>query len=553
MNETTTDEPRERVVRVGAAVQAVLSAQLMHVEASMGRGFSGLQLIGKIGKSVDDGKERARMALERLGIAMPARRLLLSVSPGDIKVDSSHFDLPFAVAIAVILEPQSTVPDVSRWVFAGEVGLDGRLKGVPGLVCQAAAALAGGFRGIVFPRENLPEMAAMEQLTSLHQSTTFSYKVCHDLAEVLSWLWGKSDEGPTRTERGECSATHAATFKPDFDDMVLDDELKDVALVAATGRHSMLVRGAPGCGKSMFARRLVSILPSLTEREHLNALQVYSCAGGVDVSDQVLAGRPPLRAPHHFTSAAAMLGTADRPGEMALASGGVLFLDEFPEFRRDVIEALREPMETGEVHVSRAQAKFVWQAKMMFVAAANNCPCGWRGSTLRRCTCPENRVQAYQNRLSGPLLDRIDLHVNMTENHAGRRIEQLSRAHFGDVTRFLRERVTQARAFSAERNLKFGVRLNADLPAQYLSDVLGLNVDETHAQVRRRIPAHASTRAMVRCLRVARTLADLEGRVRVNEEDIARSWGWQAMPSAVARGEHLGLELSRVDTRRLPQ
>ena len=253
----------------------------------------------------------------------------------------------------------------------------------------------------------------------------------------------------------------------------------------------------------------------------------------------LLAGRPPYRAPHHQASAAALIGGAETPGELALAHGGVLFLDELPEYRRDLLEALREPLEVGEVRVSRAKRKVVWKAGVVLVAACNNCPCGWAGSARRECRCGGNRLVAYQQRLSGPILDRIDLHINVPEQRAESAavFVDLDQGQAGKQTERLQRIVQQARDIALQRNCQFGVEFNRDLPPQTLIAASGLQHGEFASLVNSLIPRSASNRAVVRCLRVARTLADLRSQAVLERTDIEQAWSWQAEPAARERGE----------------
>jgi magnesium chelatase family protein len=259
------------------------------------------------------------------------------------------------------------------------------------------------------------------------------------------------------------------------------------------------------------------------------------------LSPGLLAGRPPYRAPHHQASAAAVLGTADVPGELSLAHGGVLFLDELPEFRRDLLEALREPLETGEIRVSRSKRKSVWKARVILVAACNNCACGWYGSPRKRCRCPLPSVLAYRQRLSGPVLDRIDMHVNVPEpmTRSASLFLHLAAGQRAGQTARMREKVRAAQERATRRNAAFGTRFNSQLPAQYQVAASGLASGAFEALVNQRLPRAASTRSLIRCLRVARTLGDLADSPSIREEDLATAWAWQAEPAAAARGEQL--------------
>ncbi|NBV51471.1 ATP-binding protein, partial [bacterium] len=253
--------------------------------------------------------------------------------------------------------------------------------------------------------------------------------------------------------------------------------------------------------------------------------------------DNLIRGRPPFRSPHHHTSQSAIVGTSDKPGELSLASGGVLFLDELPEFRRDVLEGLREPLEAGEIMVSRAQGRSTWIADVILIAAANNCPCGWSASRRRRCECPPSRLNAYRNRLSGPLQDRIDIHVNMPEPG-----NQIASFLAGPVSRQgqtsrLRDQVAEARGLALRRKELTGVSVNKDIPVSKIFLALRLPSDKAETLLTKVFPENAGARAIVRSLRVARTIADLMGRETVNPEDLAQAWSWQAHSAAILRGE----------------
>ncbi len=536
MKDILQQEPLERIARACSSTGEGSETRIMSIEASFGRGFAGLQLIGNVGQIVNDGKERARMAMERLNTPIPAKRLLISFSPGDVKVDGNHFDLAIAVVLASLLRPELPQIDPSRWVFAAEIGLNGELRPVPGAVGHGVAAMAGGLDGVVIAKENLPELRALE-CVSAESGKKMGYHAFSTLADVIAWLWTADASLAYGYEEYSTSEATPTEVFPNFDDMDLTSEVQLAAEVSAIGMHSMILRGVPGSGKSMFAKRLVTLLPSLTSAEHLAALQIHS-ATSEKISSRILAGFPPYRAPHHFASGAAILGAGLKPGEVALASGGVLFLDEFPEFRRDVIEALREPLESGEVQVSRAQSKRVWRAKMMLVAAANNCPCGWRGSTKRKCHCPENRVTAYRQRLSGPILDRIDLHLNMPERNQSMAVLLTKNLKSKiSVSEQMKQNVMRARSFSRKRNQTLGCELNRDLPAPTLAEAFGWSAQKLDEAVQKLIPSHVSMRAVVRCLRLARSIADQRCDETVSTLDLEQSWNWQAHKSAILRGE----------------
>lgn len=538
---------------VKSAVCEAMDMNLMQIECGFTRGFAGLQLIGNTTEVCRDGKERARAALESLGLHIPPRRLVVSLTPADVKKDGSQLDLPVAVSLALLLKDQVPRIDPSRWLFAAELGLGGELRPVKGVVSFAVSAMAAGLEGIVVAPDNLAEVATLAALgpESARPLNALGFGTLRD---VFAWLFEGRVEAATACPLGGAGGSirradpepgpFAALPGPNFDDMVLHPSLELAALTVATGMHSLLMRGTPGTGKSMLAARLTSILPRLERDEQIDSMRIYS-AISERVPQLLLAGRPPFRAPHHQASATAIIGSPDAPGEMALAHGGVLFLDELPEFRRDILEGLREPLETGEVRVSRAKRKVTWKARVVLVAACNNCPCGWSGSKRRVCGCATPRRLAYLQRISGPVLERIDIHVNVPEpsEESADLFIRLAATQRSSQTAAMRERVLRAREFGAARNRAFGLVFNRDVAAHQLVAASGLNPQTFSSLVNAYIPRTASSRSVIRCLRVARTLADLDLSSKVRPADIAQAWLWQAERAAQDRGDPIPFEV----------
>jgi len=516
-----------------------MDTALTEVECGFARGFAGVQLIGNTSDICRNGKERARAALEHLGFLFPPQKILINLAPADVRMDGNHLDLPMAVSLSLLVSAARPKVEFRQWLFAGELGLFGELKPIRGVVSFAISAARAGFAGIVVPEGNLREIAALRRV-KLPNFESLQIRAFSCLREVLDWL--RSPDKVCNDEENH-PLPPFAKGGPDFDDMCLTPVVELAALAAATGLHSMLMRGTPGSGKSMLAARLPSLLPVMERDRHIEAMSIHS-SHSERLGEGLLAGRPVWRAPHHHASAGALLGTAESPGELSLAHGGVLFLDEFPEFRRDLLESLREPLETGEVSLSRTKRKVVWKSRILLLGACNNCPCGWAGSLRRACDCPASRMLAYRQKLSGPVLDRIDIHLNMPElpGDAADLFLRLRNQRAGSdagvrKTEELARRVRVARSFGADRNRRFHAEVNRDLPADGLIEASGLTPDDFAGIVNGIIPASTSNRSTIRAIKVARTLADLSGSTVIRGADLVQAWSWQAEKAAEDRGE----------------
>lgn len=523
------------------------------IEAAFMRGFSGIQVLGSLTEVVKNGRERARSALESLGIHLPAQKLVINFAPADVRVDGSQLDLALAVSLARVngVPTGGVAADGrSEAVFAAEMTLDGALRPVPDIVALALGAASAGVARLVVAAANLKDLAGID----LRPMTIVGFD---RLDGVLNWLAGDECSSVlvpdvADTGNGDDSGHPVAGLGVDFRDMELTPELIKVAVVAAAGGHHMLLRGTPGSGKTMFASRLPGILPQLAGPTRLKCLELHSIAGcGLD---RLRGGKAPFRAPHHSASMAAIVGSGFRPGELALAHGGVLFLDELPEFRRDLLESLREPLESGVVHVSRVQGQVSWPAEMVLIAAANNCPCGWFGSCFRQCRCSMNKIITYQNRISGPLLDRIDLHINLPErgrnsekNQKDSRISTLDTAVAGATSMELRRIVAEAAAYRSDRHIRLAIDPglpNARIPDALLGQVTGWSLSGTATvagYVTRNFSGEllegTSSRGLGRAVRVARTLADVDRVETVGYEHLEQALLWQAGAAAKDRGD----------------
>ncbi len=500
-----------------------LSCHLVTIESGFLKGFSGVQMLGCASDICRDGKERARSALELLGLELPQKKLMINMAPADLPKNGNQFDLPLAVSLAILITDTAPFHDPSRWLFAAELGLDGRLRPVKNIVSFAIAAVKAGLSGIVVARENA---AALESLVDLaaENFASFSRLSFHRLEDVLAWLFKNADPQPHEIIYDPPESIDHGS--PDFSDMLLTPELKRLAVCVAAGHHSLLLQGSPGTGKSMFASRLPSLLPKMTPKEHLEALQIHSILSE-RLSPAFLEGTPPYRAPHHGASANAVLGNHEHPGELSLAHGGILFLDEVTEFRRDLLEALREPLESGIVRLARTTHRVNWDCRVVLLAACNPCPCGFSGSSRRTCSCSQKKVLQYRQRLSGPILERIDLHVWMPEpSNAWESLLGTEQRQESDMKE-LRELVRSARLFAAERHEKLGIHANRDISSQHIATSCNLSGSKLTSLLAATVPKSASNRVVLKMMRVARTLADIDANDTVEKEHMKEAVSWQ--------------------------
>lgn len=489
-------------------------ASLVTIECTTTSGFAGLQLVGNISELCRDSKERAKTVLENLGYKMGHKRILINFSPADSRKEGNHFDLPIAISLAGLLTDKPPVHPPSDWLFAAELGLDGTLRPSRAAVPLMLIALEKGLKGAIFAAENENELKALMEIAKL-APRGFQYYCLDNLNDVLAFVF----EGVKPNNKPQLEETPNTKHLQNFDDMYLGEEQKRLAVCFAVGRHSLLLRGTPGCGKSMFASRLPSLLPRMPSEAHLDALKIHSIMGE-QIAPSIIRGIPPFRQPHHTTNPHAVLGTGDKPGELSLASGGILFLDELPEFRRDLLESLREPLESRFVHISRAHQKASWKANLQLVAACNNCPCGFHGSKRKLCNCSSQKVLAYNSRMSGPLLERIDIHYSMPEVKPSR----LGNIQFEQSTQLV-EWALKSREFMFER---WGAeKENSEASLEDIfesSDIIG---DERQSWLEQIEGLMISSRSLVRVLRVARTLADMDFERKLNWTNVLEASRWR--------------------------
>ncbi|HIZ55135.1 MAG TPA: YifB family Mg chelatase-like AAA ATPase [Firmicutes bacterium] len=483
-----------------------MQAFIVTVETDISRGMPGFEIVGLPDNAVRESRDRVRPAVRNCGYEFPASRITINLAPADIRKSGPLYDLP--VFLSILAATGQLAVSLDNMVFLGELALDGGVRAVNGVLPMVLAAKEAGFQKAFVPAANATEAGIVAGIEV--------FGIAH-VDELIGFLTGIRKLSPVTTSIPAYSETG---HLPDFSDVKGQKEAKRALEIAAAGGHNVLMLGSPGSGKSMLAKRLPSILPDMTWEEQIEITKIHSVAGLLTAEQPLVRSRP-FRAPHHTVSAAGLTGggVMPRPGEISLAHHGVLFLDELPEFPRNVLEILRQPIEDGKVTISRASGTITYPSSMMVIAAMNPCPCGYFGHPFRPCTCTDQQVSRYLAKVSGPLLDRLDLHIEVMPVE----FESLSSTQQEESSAAVKARVDKARAIQLERYQTTGITCNAQLSSGQLEQfcqLTGRSRDILKSAFER---LGLSARAYDRILKIARTIADLDHCETIGSSHIAEA------------------------------